>query len=162
MQAPLAFYPAGQESDGFETGIQKGLIAILSSTKFLYRAGPSEAPAQAKPGEAYALTDLELASRLAFFLWSSGPDEELLESAENNKLGDPQIYAEQVKRMFTDERSKALVTNFAFQWLSVRGLEAAEPRRAPLSEPSTKTCAKGSSKRWTCSWTASCATTART
>ncbi len=127
MQAPLAFYRAGQESDGFETGIQKGLIAILSSTKFLYRAGPSEAPAQAKPGEAYALTDLELASRLAFFLWSSGPDEELLELAENNKLGDPQIYAEQVKRMFTDERSKALVTNFAFQWLSVRGLEAAEP-----------------------------------
>lgn len=127
MQAPLAFYQAGKESADFETGIQKGLIAILSSTKFLYRSGTEQMPADAQPGEAYPITDLELAARLAFFLWSSGPDEELLELAENNRLGDPKIYTEQVRRMFADERSKSLVTNFAFQWLSVRGLEAAEP-----------------------------------
>jgi hypothetical protein len=127
MQPPLAFYRAGKDAGGFETGIQKGLLAILSSTNFLFRAEPGESPEAGQPGGSYAITDLELASRLAFFLWSSGPDEELLELAENNKLSDTQVYAQQVKRMFADERSKSLVTNFAFQWLSVRGLEAAEP-----------------------------------
>jgi hypothetical protein len=127
MQPVLAFYESGKESGGFETGIQKGVLAILSSTKFLYRTEPGAAPAGAQPGDALPLTDLELASRLAFFLWSSGPDDELLELAENNELREPRIYAEQVKRMFADPRAEALVTNFAFQWLSVRGLEAAEP-----------------------------------
>ena len=73
------------------------------------------------------MTDLELASRLAFFLWSEGPDEELLGLAENGRLGDPKVYAAQIRRMFADPRSKSLVTNFAFQWLSVRSLEAVEP-----------------------------------
>ena len=127
MQPLLSFYRSGKAAGGFETGIQKGLLAILSSTKFLYRAEPGGPPADAKPGEAYAITDLELASRLAFFLWSTGPDEELLELAESNRLSDPDVYAAQIRRMFADERSKSLVTNFAFQWLSVRGLEAAEP-----------------------------------
>ena len=126
MRPVLAFYRSGEKLGGFETGIQKGLLAILSSTNFLYRA-PGAAPAAAEPGDAVALSDLELASRLAFFIWSSGPDEELLELAENNKLSDPAVYAEQVKRLFVDSRAESLVTNFAFQWLSVRGLEASEP-----------------------------------
>jgi len=126
MRPVLAFYRSGEKSGGFETGIQKGLLAILSSTNFLYRA-PEAAPAGAEPGDAVALTDLELASRLAFFIWSSGPDEKLLELAESNKLSDPAVYAEQVKRLFADARAESLVTNFAFQWLSVRGLEASEP-----------------------------------
>jgi hypothetical protein len=127
MEPLLAFYRSGRDAGSFETGIQKGLLGILSSTKFLYRAEPDGAPADARPGQAYPITDLELASRLAFFLWSSGPDEELLELAEDNRLSDPRVYEQQVERMFRDERSKSLVTNFAFQWLSVRGLEAAEP-----------------------------------
>jgi hypothetical protein len=127
LEPLLAFYRSGKADGGFETGIQKGLFAILSSTKFLYRAEPGGAPSDARPGEAYAITDLELASRLAFFLWSSGPDDELLELAESNRLSEPRVYEEQVRRMFADERSMSLVTNFGFQWLSVRGLEAAEP-----------------------------------
>jgi Protein of unknown function (DUF1592)/Protein of unknown function (DUF1588)/Protein of unknown function (DUF1585)/Protein of unknown function (DUF1587)/Protein of unknown function (DUF1595) len=127
MEPVLAFYRSGHEAGGFETGIQRGLLAILSSTKFLYRAEPGGPPTDLAPGEAYAVTDLELASRLAFFLWSEGPDEELLALAEEEELGKPAVYEQQIARMFADPRSKALVTNFAFQWLSVRGLDAVEP-----------------------------------
>ncbi len=127
MDPLLRFYSAGRESGTFETGIQKGLLAVLSSTKFLYRMEPEAPPARVKTGEAYTVSDLELASRLAFFLWSEGPDEELLGLAENGRLSDPKIYAAQIERMFADPRSKALVTNFAFQWLSVRQLDSVEP-----------------------------------
>lgn len=127
MQPILSFYESGKTAGGFETGIQKGLLAILSSTKFLYRAEPGATPAGTRPGDTLPLTDLELASRLAFFLWSSGPDEVLLDLAESRKLADPDVYRQQVERMFTDPRADSLVTNFAFQWLSVRGLDAAEP-----------------------------------
>jgi hypothetical protein len=103
------------------------LLAVLSSTKFLYRAEPGGPPTDLEPGAAYAITDLELASRLAFFIWSQGPDEELLELAEGNRLSDAAVYAQQVERLLRDPRSKSLVTNFAFQWLSVRDIDVIEP-----------------------------------
>src|SRR5690606_6541578 len=99
--------------------------AILASTKFLYRT--EIAPDGAAPGQAYPLDDLELAWRLSFFLWSQGPDAELLALAEEGKLTDSEIYGQQVRRMLADPRSKALVTNFAFQWLGVRDLQAIDP-----------------------------------
>ncbi len=123
----LAFYRAGQAAGGFEGGVQKGLLAVLSSTNFLYRMEPGGTPAGVEPGAVYAISDLELASRLAFFLWSEGPDDELLALADAKRLSDPKIYAEQVARMLADPRSRSLVTNFAFQWLSVRGLDVIDP-----------------------------------
>ena len=126
LEPLLAFYRAGRKAGGFETGIQQGLMAILSSTKFLYRV-ESEPGSDLEPGDVYPIDDIELASRLAFFLWSSGPDDELLELAEQGALGDPQIYAAQIERMLADPRSKSLVTNFAFQWLGLRRLAAIDP-----------------------------------
>ena len=123
----LSFYRSGRAAGGFEAGIQKGLFAILASTKFLYRGELSGLSATLPTGAAYPITDLELASRLAFFLWSEGPDEELLALAESNGLSDPKVYEAQVERMLADPRSESLVTNFAFQWLGVRGLETTLP-----------------------------------
>src|SRR5690606_3898961 len=84
-------------------------------------------PAGAAPGEAYPVDDVELAWRLSFFLWSRGPDEELLSLAEQGRLSEPGVYEAQIRRMLADPRSKSLVTNFAFQWLGVRGLKAIDP-----------------------------------
>src|SRR5690606_30916702 len=121
----LDFYRAGREAGGFEEGIRRGLMAILASTKFLYRT--EIRPAGAAPGEAYPVDDVELAWRLSFFLWSRGPDEELLSLAEQGRLSEPGVYEAQIRRMLADPRSKSLVTNFAFQWLGVRGLKAIDP-----------------------------------
>jgi hypothetical protein len=123
----LDFYAQGRAEGGFETGIQKGLMAILASTKFLYRAEPGAAPESLEPGSSYAVSDLELAWRLSFFLWSQGPDEALLELAQAGTLHEPAVLERQVRRMLADERSRSLVTNFAFQWLGVRRLEAIDP-----------------------------------
>jgi mono/diheme cytochrome c family protein len=125
VAAALAFFSEERKTGNFETAIQAGLTAILASPKFLYRAEP--APKGAAPGSAYRVGDLELASRLSFFLWSSIPDEELLGVAEQGKLKDPAVFDRQVRRMLADPRAKSLVTNFAFQWLKVRDLEKAEP-----------------------------------
>jgi hypothetical protein len=123
----LTFYDRGAESGGFEAGIQMGLFAILSSTKFLYRMEPDGAPDSLRPGDAYPISDIELAWRLAFFLWSSGPDEALLERAIDGSLNDPEVYAAEIDRMLADPRSASLVTNFGFQWLGVRSLENIDP-----------------------------------
>ncbi len=123
----LEFYARGRAEGDFETGIQKGLMSILASTKFLYRAEPGAPPANVEPGSAYAVSDLELAWRLSFFLWSQGPDEALLELAEQATLHEPAVLERQVRRMLADERSRSLVTNFAFQWLGVRRLDAIDP-----------------------------------
>jgi mono/diheme cytochrome c family protein len=123
----LEFYAQGRAEGGFETGIQKGLMAILASTKFLYRADPGAPPASVEPGSQHAISDLELAWRLSFFLWSQGPDDALLKLAENGTLHEPDVLDRQVRRMLADERSRSLVTNFAFQWLGVRRLEAIDP-----------------------------------
>jgi hypothetical protein len=123
----LGFYDEGRREGDFETGVQKGLMAILASTKFLYRAEPGAAPADLAPGSAYAATDLELAWRLSFFLWSQGPDETLLALASDGSLHEPAVFEQQVRRLLADERSRSLVTNFAAQWLGWRRLDTLDP-----------------------------------
>ena len=126
IAGPLEFFKKGRDTyKNFETGIQYGMTAILSSPKFLYRAEP---PAKnAAPGSNYKVSNLELASRLSFFLWSQVPDDTLLDLAVKGRLTDPVVLEQQVKRMLADPRSKALVNNFAFQWLRVRDLDKIDP-----------------------------------
>jgi mono/diheme cytochrome c family protein len=124
--APLMrFFAEGRTAGTFEDGIRNALTAMLSSAKFLYRTEPP--PADAQPGTIYKLSDLELASRLSFFLWSSIPDDELLTLAEQRKLSVPKTLEAQVRRMLADPRSKTLTTNFAFQWLRVRDTASLDP-----------------------------------
>ncbi len=126
LVAPMAFFKEGRKNSGtFEGGIQNGLIAIVASPKFLYRAEPP--PAGIAPGSDYRLNDLELASRLSFFLWSTVPDAELLEIAEQGKLKDPKVFEQQVRRMLASERSRSLVTNFAAEWLKLRDIDNIDP-----------------------------------
>jgi mono/diheme cytochrome c family protein len=126
IAAPLTFYRAARNSGDFESGIKDGLTSILASPKFLYRT--EQIPQNLSPGAAYTVSDLELASRLSFFLWSRVPDEELLNLASQGKLKDPAVLEGQIRRMLADPRSKSsLVTNFAFQWLNVRGIDGIDP-----------------------------------
>jgi len=125
IEGALAFYQEGRKNGGFEAGIQKGLMAILVSPKFLYRTHTP--PAGAAPGASFRLSDPELASRLSFFLWSRPPDQELIEVAAKGQLHEPQVLEKEVRRMLADPRAHALVTNFAFQWLNVAGLDLVEP-----------------------------------
>jgi hypothetical protein len=121
----LPFYQAGLVEGGFETGIQRALERLLVSPQFIFRI--EHEPSTLTPGTAYRITDLELASRLSFFLWSSIPDDELLEVAASGKLKDPSVLEQQTRRMLADPRSESLVTNFAAQWLFLRDIEAKEP-----------------------------------
>ena len=122
----LEFFKTGRATyNSFESGIQYGLTAILASPKFLYRAEPT--PRTASAGTNSKVTNLELASRLSFFLWSSIPDETLMDLAAKGRLSDPVVLEQQVRRMLADPRSKSLVTNFAFQWLRVRDLDKIDP-----------------------------------
>ena len=121
----LAFYARGSREGGFDAGIELALRAMLASPKFVFRA--ERDPAGAAPGTTYAISDLELASRLSFFLWSSIPDDELLAVAAEGRLGAPDVLDTQVRRMLADPRADALVTNFAGQWLQLRNLRTAEP-----------------------------------
>jgi hypothetical protein len=130
--APMAFFKQARAAGDFEKGIEGGLIAILASPKFLYRA---EIPPQnVAAGSMYRINDLELASRLSFFLWSSIPDSELLAVAERGKLKDPAVLEQQVKRMLKQPQAKSLVSNFAFQWLKLRDMASFEPD--PIIYPS--------------------------
>jgi hypothetical protein len=117
LRAPLDFYVRAREYQDFEAGIESGLTAILSSTRFLLRSAPSMA--DDKRGKVEALTDLELATRLAFFLWSAGPDQKLVDLAVAGKLRDRSVLDAEVRRLLKDPRSEAVITNFAFQWLNV-------------------------------------------
>ncbi len=125
LTAPLAFFKEARAIGDFDAGIQSGLIAIIASPKFLYRAEPP--PQNLKPGSIYHVSDLDLASRLSFFLWSSIPDEELLNLAEQGKLKDPKVFEQQVRRMLADPKSETLVTNFGFEWLRVREIDKLDP-----------------------------------
>jgi len=126
LSAPLAFFKQGKANDGkFETGIQTGLMTIISSPKFLYRA--EVAPKGLVNGATFKVPDLDLASRMSFFLWSSIPDDSLQALGVQGKLKDPVVLETQVRRLLSDSRSKALVTNFAFQWLRVREIDTASP-----------------------------------
>jgi hypothetical protein len=125
LEAPLGFYRTARETGDFDTGIRAGLTAILASPKFLFRA--EQLPENVAPGSNYRISDLDLASRLAFFLTSRLPDDELLDVAEKNRLSDPQVLEAQVRRLLADPRSKSLVTSFAFQWLKVRAIDNIDP-----------------------------------
>jgi mono/diheme cytochrome c family protein len=127
LVAPMAFYKSGKEEGGgdFDSGIKSALMAILSSPKFLYRA--ESVPDNITAGSSYRVSDVDLASRLSFFLWSRLPDEELLNSASQAKLKDPTTFEKQVRRLLADPKAKSLVTNFAFQWLKVRNIDEIDP-----------------------------------
>ncbi|MDG2177028.1 MAG: DUF1592 domain-containing protein [Gammaproteobacteria bacterium] len=122
----MEFFRLGREAKGtFDGGIQMGVRRILMSPDFLFRL--EKDPEDAMPDEIFTLSGLELASRLSFFLWSSVPDDELIQLASRNRLGDPDILENQVTRMLADERSRALVDNFAGQWLHLRNLDSVNP-----------------------------------
>ena len=124
--APLmAFYEQGRRESGFERGIELALRAVLVSPKFVFRA--EQDPPGVADGQPYRVSDLELASRLSFFLWSSIPDDELLNAAANRRLRQPEVLEQQVRRMLADPRSRALVGNFAAQWLHFRNLRSTTP-----------------------------------
>jgi hypothetical protein len=125
LQRLLMLYDAGRKEAGFEAGVQMALQGILSDFDFLVRV--ERDPVSVAPGGIYRISDFELASRLSFFLWSSAPDEELLALAERSQLQNPAVLAQQVQRLLRDPRSKALVTNFFGQWLTVRNVPSSRP-----------------------------------
>jgi mono/diheme cytochrome c family protein len=125
VDALLAFYEKGQEKRGFESGIQTALEALLMTPNFLLRV--TQDPASAGPGATYPVDPFDLASRLSFFLWSSIPDDQLLDLAASGKLKDPKVLEQQVRRMLADSRSKALVDGFFTLWLSLRDLQNVAP-----------------------------------
>jgi Protein of unknown function (DUF1592)/Protein of unknown function (DUF1588)/Protein of unknown function (DUF1585)/Protein of unknown function (DUF1595)/Protein of unknown function (DUF1587) len=141
MKTLMKFYRAGRHEKDFDTGIREVVTAVLASPFFLYRAertpelvatsntGAGATADSAKPGSPpiYRITDLELASRLSFFLWSTVPDDELLNLATADKLHDPQVLTAQVHRMLADPKSLTLSTNFAFQWLGLDRLAEIQP-----------------------------------
>ena len=128
IQTLLSLYRQVQSSQGFEAGIGMALRAILVSPEFLFRI--ERDPADVAPDTAYRISDLELASRLSFFLWSSIPDDQLLDLAEAGELKDPAVLEEQVGRMLDDSRSQALVNNFAGQWLHLRNMRLVTPEQS--------------------------------
>jgi hypothetical protein len=126
LRRPLRFFREGSaEGAGFEAGIERALAAILVAPQFLIRVEAD--PAGLAPGAVYRISDLELASRLSFFIWSSLPDDDLLEAAGRGDLRQPALLERQVRRMLADPRARNLVTNFAAQWLHLRGLEGVMP-----------------------------------
>jgi Protein of unknown function (DUF1592)/Protein of unknown function (DUF1588)/Protein of unknown function (DUF1585)/Protein of unknown function (DUF1587)/Protein of unknown function (DUF1595)/Planctomycete cytochrome C len=128
METLLSFYQAGKNQGNFESGIENALRLILASPKFLFRSEPD--PARVAAGGIYHVSDLDLASRLSFFLWSSIPDDELLNIAEQGKLKDPAVLDREVRRMLADPKAAALVNNFAEQWLFLRNVQSVLPDEA--------------------------------
>jgi hypothetical protein len=125
VDALMRFYDAGATTGGFESGVRTALEAMLASPDFVFRF--ERAPANAKPGDAYTVSDVDLASRLAFFLWSAPPDHELLSLAAGGKLSDRKVMERQVERMLADPRASTLATRFASQWLRLQDLDKVQP-----------------------------------
>lgn len=121
----LAFYQTGRREGTFDNGIRMALRALLVAPAFLFRI--ERAPPNSQPGTAHQIGDFELASRLSFFLWSSIPDDQLLNLAEQGKLKEPAVLSKQVNRMLEDRKSKSFVSNFAGQWLYLRNLAQVTP-----------------------------------
>ncbi len=121
----MRFYDEGQAVGGFEIGVRTALQAILASPHFIFRL--EEAPPGVEPGTTYRISDLDLASRLSFFLWSLPPDEELVRLAEAGELSEPGTLEAQVLRMLADERADALGSRFAAQWLRLQDLDKVHP-----------------------------------
>jgi hypothetical protein len=125
LQGPFELYRKARAEADFDAGIEMALSAVLVSPEFLFRV--EQDSAGVRPDTVYRISDLELASRLSFFLWSSIPDDELLGTAVAGKLHEPVVLETQVRRMLADSRSRALVTNFASQWLHLRNLDSITP-----------------------------------
>jgi Protein of unknown function (DUF1592)/Protein of unknown function (DUF1588)/Protein of unknown function (DUF1587)/Protein of unknown function (DUF1585)/Protein of unknown function (DUF1595) len=125
MQPLLAFYKSGRQEGSFDLGIERALQLILASPKFVFRA--ERDPAALAPGTVHRVSDVELASRLSFFLWSSIPDDELMAEASAGRLKDPSVLQRQTRRMLADPKAQALVSNFAGQWLHLRNLRNTQP-----------------------------------
>jgi hypothetical protein len=122
----MEFYQAGRTDGGkFDDGIEVVLERVLADPEFVYRLEPE--PANLAAGKTYRISDLALASRLSFFLWSSVPDDQLIDLAAQGKLKDPVVLEQQVKRMLADPKSDALIENFTGQWLNVRSLQVSSP-----------------------------------
>ncbi len=121
----MKFYADGRKDGSFDDGVEMVLARVLASPKFIYRIEAE--PANAKLNEPYRINDLDLASRLSFFLWSTGPDDQLITLASQGRLKDPVVLERQVRRMLKDPRAEALAENFAGQWLNLRGLQSSGP-----------------------------------
>ena len=121
----MTFYRLGRREKDFELGIETALARVLASPQFIYRI--EEEPAGVAVGQTYRISDIDLASRLSFFLWSSPPDDALLKVAEQGRLKEPAVLEQQVRRMLAHPKAKALSANFAGQWLNLRGLDSVAP-----------------------------------
>jgi hypothetical protein len=140
---------AGRSDGGsFDDGIEAALQRVLVDPEFVYRSEPE--PAGLAAGKSYRVGDLALASRLSFFLWSSVPDDELIDLAAQGKLKDPAVLEKQVRRMLADPKSEALITNFTGQWLGVRSLKTSEPV-VNLFPDFDDNLRRPTSTRWNCS-----------
>ena len=128
----MALYKQGASTGGFESGVRLGLQKILVSPDFIFRMELD--PANSPAGSVRTVSDVELASRLSFFLWSSIPDDELLAVAERGELSKPAVLESQVRRMLADQRSQSLVKNFAGQWLFLRNVPAVQPDPAAFPD----------------------------
>jgi hypothetical protein len=125
LEGLLNFYQEGRNGGDFESGIRTAPQAILASPEFVFRF--ERTPENIAPGANYRISDLELAARLSYFLWSAAPDDQLITAASQGKLKDPAVLEKQVRRMLADVRSEALTTNFAGQWLHLQNLKDANP-----------------------------------
>jgi mono/diheme cytochrome c family protein len=139
VQTLMPFYEAGRADGGFERGVQRALERVLVSPQFLFRI-----ERQPAPGAVARISDVELASRLSFLLWSSIPDDELLDAAIRGRLKTPAVFDQQVRRMLADRRAESLVTNFAEQWLYLRDVQSKRPdeRLFPDFDDSLRTALK--------------------
>jgi mono/diheme cytochrome c family protein len=127
----MTFFDAGRKDGSFDRGVQMAVRRVLADPAFLFRA--EREPSRVSPGQPYRVSDIELASRLSFFLWSSIPDDELLTLAETGRLSSPTVYRNQVRRMLADAKADALIANFSGQWLQLRNLERVAPN--PMEFP---------------------------
>jgi cytochrome c551/c552 len=125
LESLLGFYQRGRNGGNFDSGIRTAVQAMIASPEFVFRF--ERTPAGAVPGKNFRISDLELASRLSYFLWSSAPDEQLVTLAGQGKLKDPVVFEKQVRRLLADPRSHALTANFAGQWLQLQNLKNVSP-----------------------------------
>ena len=158
LEELLGFYQSGRNGGDFETGIRTAIQAMIASPEFVFRF--ERTPANAAPGSNFRISDLELASRLSYFLWSSSPDEQLIALASQNKLHEPAVLEKQVRRMLADPKSEALTNNFADQWLHLQNLKECESRTCSCIPISTASLVSPCGARPSCCSTASCAKTA--
>ena len=125
LKALVSFYDQGAKDGGFEVGVRTALEAIIASPRFIFRV--EQAPANARPGELYAINSLDMASRLSFFLWGAPPDSTLVALGRRGALSDPAVLKAQTRRMLADGKADALATRFAAQWLRLQDIEKVHP-----------------------------------